>query len=323
MYSNLLSIEQRHYVNQIGVNCMIKVFSNQMRDLVDTEVQIQRVASGFEFTEGPIWHPRDHHLLFSDIPGNSRLQYSSSEAIRVIRKPSSKCNGMTYNSDLNLLVCEHLSASVVLEGEDGRREVLATHFEGKQLNSPNDICCRSDDSIYFSDPTYGRLPWSGEERPQDLDFQGVFRVSANRELELLVDKNCYQQPNGLCFSPDESLFYINDSPRALIDVYKVAPDGSLYDKKAFARNIGDGTFEGGVPDGMKCDENGNIWVTGPGGLWIFNRKGEQLGIIEIPEHTANLHWGGSDWHTLFVTASTSVYSLTTKVGPHIESFMRT
>ena len=105
MYSNLLSIEQRHYVNQIGVNCMIKVFSNQMRDLVDTEVQIQRVASGFEFTEGPIWHPRDHHLLFSDIPGNSRLQYSSSEAIRVIRKPSSKCNGMTYNSDLNLLVC--------------------------------------------------------------------------------------------------------------------------------------------------------------------------------------------------------------------------
>ena len=301
---------------------MIKVYSSQMKDLIETEVQIQRLASGFEFTEGPIWNPHHRHLLFSDVPGNRRFQYSLDGTTREVRNPSSKCNGMTYDSNLNLLVCEHLSASVVLEVEGGHREVLASHFEGKQLNSPNDICIRSDGSIYFSDPAYGRLPWSGEERPQDLDFQGVFRINAKRELELLVDKNCYQQPNGLCFSPDESLFYINDSERALIDVYKVAPDGSLYDKKNFAKNIGDCTFEGGVPDGMKCDEYGNVWVTGPKGLWIFNPKGEQLGVIEIPEHAANLHWGGTDWHTLFVTASTSIYSLTTKVGPHIESFMR-
>ena len=301
---------------------MIQIFSNQMQELIDREVQIQRVASGFEFTEGPIWHPRDHHLLFSDVPGNLRLQLSMDGTTLKVRNPSSKCNGMTYDADLNLVVCEHLSSSLVLEGEDGDLTVLASHFEGKQLNSPNDVCVRSDGSIYFSDPAYGRMPWSGEERTQDLDFQGVFRINAKRDLELLVEKDCYQQPNGLCFSPDESLFYINDSPKALIDVYKVASDGSLYDKQCFAKNIGDGTFEGGVPDGMKCDEYGNVWVTGPKGLWIFNPKGEQLGVIQIPEHTANLHWGGTDWHTLFVTASTSVYSLKTKVGPRIENFMR-
>ncbi len=301
---------------------MIKVFSNRMWDLIDKEVQIERVASGFEFTEGPIWHPRDHHLLFSDIPGNVRFQYSLDGTTLEVRNPSEKCNGMTYDSNLNLLVCEHLSSSLVLEGGDGHREVLASHFDGKELNSPNDVCIRSDGSIYFSDPAYGRMPWSGEERAQELDFQGVFRLKTPGELELLVEKDCYQQPNGLCFSPDESLFYINDSPKALIDVYKVAPDGSLYDKTRFAENIGDGTFEGGVPDGMKCDEYGNIWVTGPNGLWIFNPKGEKLGVIQIPEHTANLHWGGTDWHTLFVTASTSVYALKTKVGPRIESFMR-
>ena len=258
---------------------MIEIFSNQMMDLIEREVQIQHVASGCEFTEGPIWHPRDHHLLFSDVPGNLRLQYSLDGTTQEVRNPSNKRNGMTYDCNLNLLVCEHLSSSVVLESEGRHREVLASHFEGQQLNSPNDVCIRSDGLIYYSDPAYGRIPWSGEEHNQDLDFQSAFRINAKRDLDLIVDKDCYQQPNGLCFSPDESLFYINDSPKALIDVYKVAPDGSLYEKKRFAENIGDGTFEGGVPDGMKCNEYGNVWVTGPKGLWIFNPKGEQLGGI--------------------------------------------
>ena len=301
---------------------MIQCYSDQLWRLIDKDVVIQRVASGFEFTEGPIWHPRDRHLLFSDVPGNVRYKFLSSETVLEECNPSNKCNGMTYDANLNLVVCEHLTSSLVLEKRDGDREVLATHFEGKQLNSPNDVCIRADGSIYFSDPAYGRMPGFGEKRKQDLDFQGVFRISPNKHLELLVEKDCYQQPNGLCFSPDESLLYINDSPRALIDVYKVAPNGSLYDRKRFAENIGTGAIEGGIPDGMKCDELGNIWVTGPKGLWIFSSKAEHLGIIEIPEHTANLHWGGSDWHTLFITASTSIFSLKTKVAPHTESFMR-
>ena len=301
---------------------MIQASSNQLWNLIDRETQIHRIASGFEFTEGPVWHPHDQHLLFSDIPGNRRIQYSLDGTVQEVRNPSSKCNGLTYDYNLNLLVCEHVSSSLVLEEIGGRRQVLASHFEGKQLNSPNDLCVRSDGSIYFSDPTYGRMQWSGDERTQDLNFQGVYRIHPKGDLELLVEKNCYQQPNGLCFSPDESLLYINDSPRALIDVYKVAADGSLYDKNRFAENIGDGRSKDGVPDGMKCDENGNIWVTGPKGLWIFNPKSELLGIIQIPERTANLHWGGPDWHSLFVTASTSIYTLRTKVGPHIEPFMR-
>ena len=301
---------------------MIQCYSDQIWALIDKKAVIQRVASGFEFTEGPIWHPRDHHLLFSDVPGNVRHKYLSNGAVLEERNPSDKCNGMTYDADLNLIVCEHLTSSLILEREGGDREVLAAHFEGKQLNSPNDVCIRLDGSIYFSDPAYGRMPGFGEERNQELDFQGVFRISPEKGLELLVEKDCYQLPNGLCFSPDESLLYINDSPRALIDVYKVAHDGGLYDRKRFAENIGNGAIEGGIPDGMKCDEHGNIWVTGPKGLWIFSPKGEHLGVIQVPEHTANLHWGGPDWHTLFITASTSIYALKTKAGPHIESFMR-
>lgn len=301
---------------------MIQVYSDKIWDLISKDVEIKNLASGFQFTEGPIWHPHSHHLLFSDVPGDVRLQYTLDKKVKEVQKPSRKCNGMTYDADLNLIVCEHLSSSLILEGSAGHREVVASHFEGKELNSPNDVCLRSDGSIYFSDPTYGRMPGFGEQRSQELNFQGVYRVSPERILELVVEKDCYEQPNGLCFSPDESLLYINDSPRALIDVYQVALDGSLYGRKRFAENIGDGSIEGGIPDGMKCDEFGNIWVTGPKGLWIFNPEGKLIAIVEIPEHTANLHWGGTNWRTLFVTASTSVYAICTKVGPHVESFMR-
>ena len=301
---------------------MIQVYSDKIWDLISKDVEIKNLASGFQFTEGPIWHPHSHHLLFSDVPGDVRLQYTLDEKVKKVQKPSRKCNGMTYDADLNLIVCEHLTSSLILEGSAGHREVVASHFEGKELNSPNDVCLRSDGSIYFSDPTYGRMPGFGEQRSQELNFQGVYRVSPERILELVVEKDCYEQPNGLCFSPDESLLYINDSPRALIDVYQVALDGSLYGRKRFAENIGDGSIEGGIPDGMKCDEFGNIWVTGPKGLWIFNPEGKLIAIVEIPEHTANLHWGGTNWRTLFVTASTSVYAICTKVGPHVESFMR-
>ncbi|MDG2055030.1 MAG: SMP-30/gluconolactonase/LRE family protein [Phycisphaerales bacterium] len=301
---------------------VIESHTDEVWKLVDQEATLEKVATDCAFTEGPIWHPKQQCLLFSDIPNNARCKYTPDGQMVTTRQPSNKCNGMTYDTDLNLIVCEHLTSSLVMESPDGTRSVLASHYEGKQLNSPNDVCIRADGSIYFSDPSYGRMPVFGEEREQELDFQGVFRVSPHGgEIELVVERDAYEQPNGLCFSPDESLMYIADSPRALIDVYEVSSDGSLSNRQRFAQHIGNGQMEGGIPDGMKCDEFGNIWVSGPKGFWIFNKGGQHIGTLHIPEHATNLHWGGPDWHTLYIAANTSIYALRTLVGPHKEAFM--
>jgi gluconolactonase len=228
---------------------------------------------------------------------------------------------MTYDADLNLIVCEHATSLLVRERPDGRREVLASHFQGKELNSPNDVCVRSDGSIYFTDPIYGRSPHYGVERPHHLGFQGVYRVPPGGGApQLLVDDDLFNQPNGLCFSPDETLLYVNDSARKLIRVFDVSAGGSLANGRMFASKIVSPTEPGG-PDGMKCDERGNVWVTGPGGLWVYAPSGELLGKLRAPEPVANLAWGGADFHTLFLTASQSVYRVETKVGPRREPYM--
>jgi gluconolactonase len=292
-------------------------------ELVEEGASVERLAGGFTFTEGPIWHPIEQHLLFSDMPADIRRRYTPDGKVEEVRNPSNKCNGMTYDADLNLLVCEHVTSSLVREYPDGRRETVASHFEGKELNSPNDVVVHSDGSIYFSDPWYGRMPVFGLERERDLGWQGVFRVPpGGGDPELVVGRDTYEQPNGLCFSPDESLLYINDTPGAYIDVYDVNEDGSLANERRFFSGIGSGIIEEGIPDGMKCDERGNIWVTGPGGIWLISSAGEQLAVIEVPENTGNLTWGGEDWHTLFIPSSTSLYSIRTKVGPRREPYMR-
>jgi gluconolactonase len=221
---------------------------------------------------------------------------------------------------LNLLVCEHATSSVARFSE-GRREVLASHFEGKELNSPNDIVAASDGAIWFSDPTYGRMPVYGVERSCELDFRGVYRIPAGGgPLQLAVEKGMFTQPNGLCFSPDEKRLYINDTDQANIRVFDV-DGGKLKNMRVFASGISDPATPG-APDGMKCDAEGNIWCTGPGGLWVFAPSGELIGKVAVPEFVANHHWGGSGWRTLFITASTSLYALDVKIGPHPESFMR-
>ena len=148
----------------------------EFEDLIDAYAPVGQVGTGFTFTEGPIWHPVDHYLLFSDMPADVRRRWDAGRGVAEVRRPSNKCNGMTYDADLNLIVCEHATSSLVRERPDGRREVLATHFEGQELNSPNDVCVRSDGSIYFSDPYYGRMPGFGVERPRALGFQGVYRI---------------------------------------------------------------------------------------------------------------------------------------------------
>jgi gluconolactonase len=297
----------------------VAVLSEKLRALVDEEAPIEQIATGFTFTEGPIWMP-DGSLHFSDMPADKRRRWHPDEGVTVLRDPSNKCNGMTLDSDGNLIVCEHVTSSVVRERPDGTRETLATHWGDKELNSPNDVIVASDGSIIFSDPTYGRMPVFGLEREQELDFQGVYRIPAGGgDPQLLVDD--FGQPNGLCFSPDESLLYVNDTERAHIRVFDVGPDHRLSNGRAFAENIGDGDLAKGVVDGMKVDEQGNIYVTGPEGIWVFGSDGEHLGTIRVQEPTGNLNWGDDDWRSLYIAASASVYRVRMKVAGNRLGYM--
>jgi gluconolactonase len=295
---------------------------SEFEDLIDVYAAVGQLGTGFTFTEGPVWHPVDHYLLFSDMPADVRRRWDARGGVREVRRSSNKHNGLTYDADLNLIVCEHATSSLVRERPDGRREIIASHFEGQELNSPNDVCVRSDGSIYFSDPWYGRMPVYGVERPRRLGFQGVYRVPpGGGPLQLLVDRNRFEQPNGLCFSPDEKLLYVNDTVKCVIWVYEVNADGGLSSGRMFASGIRS-ELEQGVPDGMKCDVQGNVWVTAPGGLWVYSPGGSLLGRVRVPEPAANLAWGGEDFHTLFVTATHSVYTVKTKVAPRTEPYMR-
>jgi gluconolactonase len=291
-------------------------------ELIDLNAPLVQLATGFLFTEGPIWHPRDQHLLFSDMPGDVRRQWRPGKDVVEVMRPAYKCNGMTYDAALNLLVCEHATSTLVREYADGRRETIASHFEGKELNSPNDVCVRSDGSIYFSDPWYGRMPGFGVERPRQLGFQGVYRLSPSGALELVVARDLFEQPNGLCFSPDESTLYIDDTVKQLVRAFDVHRDGSLSGGRVFASGLRPDDNAKGSPDGMKCDAKDNLWVTGPGGVWVYAPNGDLLGRVVAPEQTANLAWGGPDFRTLFLTASTSLYAVATKVGPRSEPYMR-
>lgn len=293
----------------------IDVKSDALAELIDPGAEVERVATGFMFTEGPIWNKQEKYLLFSDMPGDVRRRFSERDGVVEVMKPSNKGNGMVYDAAGNLLVCEHVTSSLVRERPDGTRETVASHYRGKELNSPNDVVTRSDGTIYFSDPTYGRVPGFGLEREQDLSFQGVYRIPpGGGEPELVAAEDEFEQPNGLCFSPDESLLYINDSPRALIRVYDVRADGTLANGRLFFGGIGRGVIEEGIPDGMKCDEHGNIWVTGPGGVWVISKEARLLGVVGVPENVGNLAWAGDDWKTLYMPSSTSLYRVRTKVA---------
>jgi gluconolactonase len=294
---------------------------SEFEQLIDVYAPVGQLGTGFTFTEGPIWHPVDHYLLFSDMPADVRRRWDARGGVREVRRPSNKHNGMTYDADLNLIVCEHATSSLVRERPDGRREVLASHFEGRELNSPNDVCLHSDGSIYFSDPWYGRMPVYGVERPRQLGFQGVYRVPPGGQPQLLVDRSRFEQPNGLCFSPDEKLLYVNDTATCMIWEFAVNADGSLSSGRIFASGIRS-ELEPGVPDGMKCDAQGNIWVTAPGGVWVYAPGGSLLGKVRVPELVSNLAWGGDDFHTLFMTATHSLYAVKTKVSPRTEPYMR-
>lgn len=296
----------------------VEILDPAFARLVDADAKITQAGSGFVFTEGPVWHPRDNFLLFSDIPPAIRYRWDASGTSEWLAA-SNKGNGLTYDRDLNLIACEHATSSVA-RFVNGKREVIASHFEGKELNAPNDVVVARDGAIYFTDPTYGRMPHYGVERKQELDFQGVYRIAPGGGApELLVERGLFSQPNGLCFSPDEKLLYVNDTDQANIRVFDMA-DGKLKNGRVFATGITD-PAKPGAPDGMKCDAEGNIWLTAPAGLWVYSPAGKLIGKVVVPEFAANLAWGGKDWRTLFITASTGLYALPVKVGPRRESYM--
>ena len=295
-----------------------QVKAEALAELVDASVAVELLGTGFGFTEGPIWVKDGGYLLFSDIPENVRRKWSPESGVEEVIRPSNNCNGLTLDADGYLLVCEHATSQVVkarlnADGTEASRETVASHYQGKELNSPNDITVGDDGSVYFTDPWYGRMPVFGDERERELDISGVYRIPpGGGDVELLVDD--FDMPNGLCFSPDRSVLYINDTPRAHIRVFDVQSDGTLGSGELFFADLGTGVIEEGIPDGMKCDERGNIWVTGPGGVWVISPEGEHLGVVEMPERTGNLTWGGDDRKTLFVPSSTSVYAIQTKVA---------
>ena len=302
----------------------VQVNAPAFLELVAEDAELEQLGTGFTFTEGPIWNP-DGFLLFSDMPGDVRRRWDPDGGVTEVANPSNKGNGMTIDNDGRLVVCEHVTSSVVRMDPDGRgggREVLATHYEGKELNSPNDVVVKSDGAIYFTDPTYGRMPGFGLEREQDLDFQGVYRIApGGGDPQLLVDD--FSQPNGLCFSTDESLLYINDTDRAHIRVFDVQADGTLANSRVLADGIGSGKLEiGDLVDGMKLDERGNVWVTGPGGVCVFSPEGEHIGTVEVPENVGNVNWGGPDWNWLFIPATSSVYRIECKVSGNRLHYMK-
>ncbi len=277
----------------------------RFRTVVGSEVELEKVATGFMFTEGPLWHPREKFLLFTDMPGNIIRRLDAGGGVKPFRQPSNMTNGLTYDRQGRLLACEHATSRVTRTEPDGTLTVLASHHGGKELNSPNDIVVDRGGAIYFSDPTFGRMEYYGVPREPELAFRGVYRIDpATGGLTLLVDD--FDQPNGLCFSLDEERLFVNDTMRQHVRVFDVNGDGTLANGRVWAETTGEGS---GGPDGMKIDSEGNLYTCGPGGVHVFDPAGVSLGVIRMPEHTANFTFGGEDFRTLFITASSSLYSV--------------
>jgi gluconolactonase len=259
----------------------------------------ERLATGFGFTEGPLWHP-DGYYYFVDIRQSVLFRLTPGQAAEVVRKDTGEGNGTTFDLEGRLVMCEGANRRVTRTGRDSRIEVLVDRFEGKRLNRPNDVACRSDGSIYFTDPGL-RVPLAQRE----VDHAGVYRIAPSGAVTLVAD---FEYPNGLAFSPDERVLYVANTRWAqYIHRLELDAGGAVVRRRIFADMSSDETE--GVPDGMKVDTQGRVFCTGPGGTWVFDPDGRRLGVIRTPEVPANVAFGGPDLRTLFLTARTSVYAL--------------
>jgi len=294
---------------------VLDVFNQGLRELIAPEASIERIAGGLGFTEGPVW--RGGALFFSDIPNQRIVRWRRlPEGPELTTFATGHSNGLTLDRQRQVLAAEHGGRRVARIGDDGTRTVLAERYEGKRLNSPNDIVVKSDGAIYFTDPPYAVQPstpgmarpqgwWAAPMQGKELTHNGVYRLTPDGSLQLLVDD--FALPNGLAFSPDESVLYVDDSAHKHIRALDVRPDGTLTNSRILLDMASD---DPGVPDGLKVDLQGNVFCTGPGGVWVCRPNGERLGRIILPELPANLAWG-EDGSVLFLTARTSIYRLPT------------
>ncbi len=282
--------------------------------IVSPDAVFEQVASGMDFTEGPVWHPTEQSIIFSDILGNSIYRWSAKEGLEAVRRNSYMANGNAYDGQGRLVTCEHATSRVSRSDlTSGRYEVLVSHFRGRELNSPNDIVVKGDGRIYFTDPTSGRSAGYGVPREPELPFSGVYCLDPDSgELTLLIDD--FAKPNGLCFSRDESMLYVNDTVRQHIRVFEVTDSGGVKNGRLFADLTGD---KPGVADGIKVDEQDNVYSCGPGGIHVFTSSGQCLGVIETPEYATNFVFGDPDLRSLYITATTSLYRLSILVPGHV------
>lgn len=287
----------------------IDALSPAIWDLLPQDTVLDRIATGFVFTEGPLWDPRSDTLYFSDIPANRIYCWREGSAPEVFREPSGKSNGLTWDLQGRLLACEHLNRRVSLTHEDGSIEAVAGQYRGGRLNSPNDLVVHSSGALYFSDPPYGiQSAEFGEIAEADQPLNGLYLLRpADTEPTLLARD--FDRPNGMAFSPDETYLYVADTPRYHVRRFQVLPDGKLAGGDVFVEF--EASRGAGRPDGMKVDRRGNLWTTGPGGLWVVAPDGTVLAHLQFPERTANCAWGDAGWQSLYVTATSSVYRLRT------------
>jgi gluconolactonase len=282
--------------------------------IVPQTATIEKIADGFKFTEGPLWFP-EGHLWFSDVVGNVVRQWSPSGVTEILRPGGADKadapegsfigpNGMVADRDGAVLLCQHGNRRIVRITKDRQVSTYVDRFEGKRLNSPNDLVYKSDGSLYFTDPPYG-LVGQDTDPAKELKFNGVYRFSNGKVQALVRDLT---RPNGIAFSPDEKVLYVanSDEKRKLWMRYDVQPDGSVKNGRVFY-DVTSQT-ESGLPDGMKVDSNGNVYATGPGGVWIFSPEGKHLGTIKPAETPANCGWG-DDGKTLYITATTGLYRI--------------
>jgi gluconolactonase len=278
--------------------------SPQFWNLVDRSAKLSVVATGFGFTEGPVWD-QSGFLYVSDETINKIYRVhldGKTEEVIALGDP----DGNTFDRQHRLIDCASVLRAIIEVTPDGKYKILADRYGGKKLNSPNDVIVGPDGAFYFTDPTLDLV--AGEK--QEIPFQGVYRLDAKGNIRLLTKD--LTQPNGLAFSPDGKHFYVDDSEQRNIREYDFTPDGTLTNGRIFGEEPG-GKGDG-VPDGMKVDQTGNIFVTGPKGIWVWDAKGNHLGTIVMPEQPANLAWGDKDYRTLYITAATSVYRLEMKTA---------
>jgi gluconolactonase len=281
--------------------------------LVPAEANIQKLAGGFAFTEGPVWHNRQEHLMFSDLRNNAIHIWDDENGLQTFIQPvfegesdteSVGSNGLNIDSEGRLLLMEHGNRQVSrVEPDGGERTVLIDSYRGKRLNSPNDSAWHSNGWLYFTDPPYG-LAGLEDDPARELDYNGIYRLSPSGEIQLL-DRD-QTRPNGIAFSPDEQTLYVanSDAENKVWYAYDVVGNGIIGNPRIFYD--ANDQNEIGAPDGMKVDVDGNVFATGPGGVWVFNRDGVHLGTIKPNEVPANVAWG-DDGSTLYMTARTGLY----------------